>query len=126
MTNNNIPSSNRIPPEQESSDNVAGQQVTIGTIKTSDSYRETRHDEEPLASPREIDGDRRLLASACNAGPSDVPQLVFALGNVSYDFGTEARRDTIIANMEQVDGRQANPYDPVQLVAHLKKRRKRK
>jgi cyanobactin maturation PatA/PatG family protease len=44
--------------------------------------------------------------------------LVYALGTLSFDFGTEARRDAFIQSME---GDQPNPNDPMQLLDHLKK-----
>ncbi len=40
---------------------------------------------------------------------------MFALGQIGYDFGTEARRDSIRQNMDPP----ANPYDPAQLLAYL-------
>jgi cyanobactin maturation PatA/PatG family protease len=41
--------------------------------------------------------------------------LVYALGQLGYDFGTEARRDSIMQHM----GPSANPYDPIQLTKYL-------
>ena len=41
------------------------------------------------------------------------PSLVFALGTLGYDFGSEARRDSIAQHME------GNPNDPNQLLAYL-------
>ncbi len=52
----------------------------------------------------------------CSSGCSctqGAPGLVYALGQVGYDFGTEARRD---AFMQQGVG---DPYDPGQLSEHL-------
>lgn len=49
----------------------------------------------------------------CGAGS----QLVYALGRLGYDFGTEARRDSIQGHM----GEGANPYDPQQILAYLDK-----
>jgi cyanobactin maturation PatA/PatG family protease len=50
-------------------------------------------------------------------------RLVYALGSLGYDFGTEARRDTFKQLMPDVniDGHSvpANPYDPRQMVAYL-------
>lgn len=43
------------------------------------------------------------------------PPLVFALGTLGYDFGSEARRDSIAQHME------GNPGDPDQLLAYLDK-----
>ena len=49
--------------------------------------------------------------------------LVYALGNISYDFGTEARRDAFKQLMPpvEVDGNvlPPNPYDARQLVAYI-------
>lgn len=42
-------------------------------------------------------------------------QLVFALGMLGHDFGTEARRDSIMQHMEPP----ANPHDPNELLAYL-------
>ncbi len=39
--------------------------------------------------------------------------LVFALGGIGFDFGTEARRDSFVQAMG------ASPYDPRRLLAHL-------
>jgi hypothetical protein len=55
--------------------------------------------------------------------PSDEEGLVYALGNISYDFGTEARRDSFKQLMPpvEVDGNVVppNPYDARQLVAYI-------
>jgi len=50
----------------------------------------------------------------CGSGCGTL-QLVYALGQLGYDFGTEARRDSITQHMDQP----ANPYDPNQLLAYL-------
>jgi hypothetical protein len=44
-------------------------------------------------------------------------QLVYALGRLGYDFGSEARRDSIHGHM----GEGASPHDPRQLLAYLDK-----
>jgi len=44
--------------------------------------------------------------------------LVYALGKLGYDFGSEARRDSFIQSME---GNLPNPDDLVQLLTHLEK-----
>nr|WP_322745291.1 PatA/PatG family cyanobactin maturation protease [Coleofasciculus sp. LEGE 07081] len=54
-------------------------------------------------------------ACSCEGGSSAPAQLVYALGQVGYDFGTEARRDSIQQHM----GEGANPQDPRQLLAYL-------
>ncbi len=58
--------------------------------------------------------------------PSEVPpsacstcgkqSLVYALGTLGYDFGSEARRDAFVQSME---GDWPNPDDPAQLLTHL-------
>lgn len=44
--------------------------------------------------------------------------LVYALGTLGYDFGSEARRDAFVQSME---GNRPNPDEPVQLLTHLEK-----
>jgi cyanobactin maturation PatA/PatG family protease len=55
--------------------------------------------------------------------PSAVVRQVYALGQLGYDFGTEARRDIFKQQMPAVDidGTlvPANPYDPQQMVDYL-------
>ena len=50
-------------------------------------------------------------------------RLIYALGTIGYDFGTESRRDTFQQLMPPVEvgGRTvpANPYDPRQMSDHL-------
>ena len=57
------------------------------------------------------------------ADAPDAEGLVYALGNISYDFGTEARRDSFKQLMPpvEIDGNVVppNPYDARQLVAYL-------
>ncbi len=50
-------------------------------------------------------------------GRAKPPRLVYAFGQLGYDFGTEARRDSIMQQM----GEGANPHDPNELLAHLEK-----
>ncbi|MFI0425071.1 PatA/PatG family cyanobactin maturation protease [Spongiactinospora sp. 9N601] len=56
--------------------------------------------------------------------PATAPRLVYALGTLGYDFGTEARRDTFKQLMPPVDvdgvPLPANPYDPRQMVDYLR------
>lgn len=58
-----------------------------------------------------------IAPSACGCGCSGngQVQLVYALGQLGYDFGTEARRDSIAQHM----GEGANPQDARQLLAYL-------
>lgn len=60
-----------------------------------------------------------LNAATCEtcAGEGAPPQLVFALGKLGFDYGTEARRDSIMQHMNEP----ANPNDPNQLLAYLEK-----
>jgi len=54
-------------------------------------------------------------ACSCEGGGGATAQLVYALGELGYDFGTEARRDSIMQHM----GEGANPQDPRQLLPYL-------
>ncbi|MBD2342392.1 PatA/PatG family cyanobactin maturation protease [Calothrix sp. FACHB-156] len=57
--------------------------------------------------------------------PSQAPseladkQLVYAIGTLGYDFGSEARRDSFKQVMEPSPGTIPNPYDARQMVDHL-------
>src|SRR5207244_9882691 len=68
----------------------------------------------PLRSGVTISG---VYPAACSCGcqGTQPPQLVFALGQLGFDFGTEARRDSI----QQHIGANANPFDPRQLLEYL-------
>ncbi len=59
-----------------------------------------------------------VLPAACGCQGAAPPRLVYALGPVETDFGTEARRDSIIQAMVPQAN---NPHDPHQLLDHLKK-----
>lgn len=71
-----------------------------------------------------VDGVRPSSSGCgCQQGPSS---FIFALGDIGFDFGTEARRDTFRQLMPgiEVEGDPpselpANPYDVVQLVDYL-------
>lgn len=54
-------------------------------------------------------------ACSCEGGSGAPAQLVYALGQLGYDFITEARRDSIQQHM----GEGANPQDHRQLLAYL-------
>ncbi len=57
-----------------------------------------------------------------NDGTRQAPQLVYALGHLGFDFGTEARRDGFVQAMDEPSsGVAPNPHDPRQLLAHLEK-----
>ncbi len=72
-------------------------------------------------------GPTASAGSTAGVGPSssDAPEAngaVYALGNLSYDFGTEARRDSFKQLMPpvEIDGNVVppNPYDARQIVAY--------
>ncbi len=65
--------------------------------------------ETPYESPA------RIQPAACSCGSKAPPQLVYAFGQLGYDFGSEARRDSIMQHMKPP----ANPNDPVQLLEYL-------
>lgn len=52
------------------------------------------------------------------AGEPQKPVLVYALGKLGYDFGTEARRDSLMQTMEAPAN---NPLDPDHWLQHLAK-----
>ena len=66
-------------------------------------------------------GEASVAPSMADAAEGEGP--VYALGNISYDFGTEARRDSFKQLMPpvEIDGNVVppNPYDARQLVAYL-------
>jgi cyanobactin maturation PatA/PatG family protease len=59
-----------------------------------------------------------VMSSACSCGCASggPPQLVYALGRLGYDFGTEARRDSIQQHMDAGD----SPYNTAHLLKYLK------
>ena len=60
-------------------------------------------------------------AANCGCGNGKKPN-VFALGLVSFDFGTEARRDSF-RQLMRANNPTANPYDPLQLYEYLNENR---
>jgi cyanobactin maturation PatA/PatG family protease len=50
---------------------------------------------------------------ACSCGGASSIQLVYALGQLGFDFGSEARRDSLAQHMD------GNPLDPHHLLAYL-------
>jgi cyanobactin maturation PatA/PatG family protease len=57
-------------------------------------------------------------AGGCACGRDKVSN-VFALGTISFDFGSEARRDSFRQLMPVVGGNPPNPYDAIQLCDYL-------
>lgn len=91
-----------------------------------------------LAVPPSAPDDRAVAASDCGCGcggkgkdkpagdcgcggaksggaPPKKPQLVYALGTLGYDFGSEARRDSLGQSMQG----DASPLSPAAFLAHL-------
>jgi hypothetical protein len=61
---------------------------------------------------------------ACGCATA-TPNYVFAIGTIGWDFGTEARRDAFIQQMDVQPGQgghfvPANPYNPIELEAYLR------
>ena len=76
-------------------------------------------------SPQNADAEIAISASV-RPSMADAPEgqnTVYALGNLSYDFGTEARRDSFKQLMPPVEISDEivppNPYDARQLVSYL-------
>lgn len=63
-----------------------------------------------------------LYPSACTCAGGTAPQLVYALGQLYYDFGTDARRDSLGQAMGLVIGAEGNPDNPLDLLEYLDKR----
>ena len=49
--------------------------------------------------PKSQSSNNRLYPSACSTDNCSPPQLVFAIGQLYYDIGTDARRDSLSSNM---------------------------
>jgi cyanobactin maturation PatA/PatG family protease len=77
-------------------------------------------------NPREAIRAQTAVAAAGVVEPSQAGgDLVYVLGTLGYDFGTEARRDSFKQLMRAIDiegiGQvPSNPYDARQMVAHLR------
>jgi cyanobactin maturation PatA/PatG family protease len=63
-------------------------------------------------------GSGGCTCPACQARAAAAGGLVFALGQVSFDLISEARRDSIAQHM---GGPAANPWDAAEMLAYLKK-----
>ena len=64
----------------------------------------------PAVTPSDEEGS----CKSCAASGGNAPQLVYALGQLDFDFPNEARRDSFL----QLGIK--NPNDPVEIVAHLR------
>ena len=76
-----------------------------------------------LRSSAAREGELLLPAACCDAcAAREARQLVFALGKLGYDFGTEARMDSIQSQLEatiKVPNRTASVSNPLDLAAFL-------
>jgi cyanobactin maturation PatA/PatG family protease len=74
-------------------------------------------------------GSRPRAGASAGIGQSSaeqsLPPLIYAIGTLGYDFGTEAKRDSFKQLMEPVaingNAVPPNPYDTRQMVAHLER-----
>jgi cyanobactin maturation PatA/PatG family protease len=64
-------------------------------------------------------GDAEGKCTSCGGGGG--PQFVYAIGTVGYDFGTQARRDSIVQDAIGVLGNSWNPNDPVQVLENFER-----
>jgi cyanobactin maturation PatA/PatG family protease len=60
-----------------------------------------------------------VASEGCGCNGGGPKQLVYALGTLNYDFGTEAHRDSFRQVMPEVNGFPANPFDAAQMVPYL-------
>jgi cyanobactin maturation PatA/PatG family protease len=78
----------------------------------------------PVASAVAVSAERSGVVASAEQAKGAARRLVYALGSLGYDFGTEARRDTFKQLMpgRETDGASvpANPYDPRQMVDYLR------
>jgi hypothetical protein len=62
-----------------------------------------------------------VASGDCGCGGGEIKSLVYALGAVGYDFGSEARRDSFIQLMPPEAGdTPSNPYIANQMVSYLR------
>lgn len=52
----------------------------------------------------------------CGCGGGGPMQLVYTVGQLGYDFGTEARKDSIVQDATGASGQAWNPNDPAQVL----------
>ena len=66
------------------------------------------------ASQRVVTPQAGVQASGCGCGGKpDAPQIAYALGQVGYDFGLEARRDSFLQTSQK------NVLDPMEMLNYL-------
>ncbi|MEM9483310.1 MAG: PatA/PatG family cyanobactin maturation protease [Cyanobacteria bacterium P01_F01_bin.116] len=102
-----LPTQPQIPAVQAAAHSAPSSEVIPQTVEPQDSSPQIQRQVNPSSiSP---------AACSCEGGSGTPAQLVYALGQLGYDFGTEARRDSIQQHM----GEGANPHDLQQLLAYL-------
>lgn len=69
--------------------------------------------ESPPASAAIAGTTPGVMASGCCTSCGSGPSLVYALGQIDFDYGTEARRDSFLQHGI------SNPHAPAALLAHL-------
>jgi cyanobactin maturation PatA/PatG family protease len=77
----------------------------------------SQRDANTLAQGSVVASNITAAACECGGGSGAPAQMVFAIGQLGFDFGTEARRDSIMQHMDPP----ANPQEPNQLLAYLEK-----
>lgn len=111
------------PPAQISPANVQAAISDSNDLESSQAIEQSPDTNPAISSNGENPIDQKTVDSrdvsaatceTCGAGGAPL-QLVFALGQLGFDFGTEARRDSIMQHM----GDQANPNNPNDLLAYL-------
>src|SRR5262249_54222840 len=100
--------------EQQPLADGATTEVETAVESEAEAAAHTRRDEQQVYATRVAPS---ACACTCGGGNS---QLVYALGRLAYDFGTEARRDSIAQHMGD-RGDEANPWDQRQMLDYLEK-----
>lgn len=95
--------------------------VAIGAPAPSSQARAVVASETPAAAPSPPAGmpSPPGIGQPSGMGPSEGNSLVFALGTMGYDFGTEARRDAFKQAMSVHSDIVAQPYDQAQMRRYL-------
>ncbi len=69
---------------------------------------------------KKVVASSQVDASTCGCESNTAAQLVFSIGQLRYDFGSEARRDSIMQHMgSPAVNIPPNPHDPNQILAYL-------
>jgi cyanobactin maturation PatA/PatG family protease len=96
--------------EQGSRDMATGRGL-VGGVRSSRMRAPTGLRRRPAIAPSQVQSP---------AQPDQAATLVYALGEIGYDYGTEARQDAIVDAMGlDENGHRRNAYDPRNLLAYL-------